>query len=117
MAALPSISAETFEAEVVEASRERPVLVDFWGPRCGPCLKMMPWVERFAEEQGAGVAVVKVNAEENRRVSLRNRVMGLPTFILFRDGKEAARLSGDACTPAAVADLVQRYLAGAETRA
>lgn len=114
MAALPAVTTETFEKEVVATSQERPVLVDFWGPRCGPCLKMMPWVERYAEEQADALAVVKVNAEENRRLTVRSRVMGLPTFVLYREGQEVARLSGDACTPGSVTDMVGRH-SGAST--
>jgi thioredoxin 1 len=109
MAALPVVTSETFEKEVVATSEERPVLVDFWGPRCGPCVKMMPWVEQYAEERADSLAVVKVNAEENRRLTVKSRVMGLPTFVLYRDGQEVARLSGDACSPGSITDMVVQH--------
>jgi thioredoxin 1 len=82
---------ETFK----DLTREGSVLVDFWGPRCQPCLQMMPTVEKLEEESAGAVKVVKVNASENRDVCRELRVFGLPTYILLRDGEELERLSGD----------------------
>jgi len=101
----------TFEQDVVAASHETPVLVDFWGPRCGPCIQMMPWVEKLAAERADVVKVVKLNTAENRRLSFDLLIMGLPAFALYRDGKEVQRLSGDDCTPAAITRLVDSALA------
>jgi thioredoxin-like negative regulator of GroEL len=78
-----------------DLTREGNVLVDFWGPRCAPCLQMMPTVERLEAESGGAVKVVKVNAGENRQVCRDLRVFGLPTYVLMRDGEELERLSGD----------------------
>lgn len=82
---------ETFK----DLTREGSVLVDFWGPRCQPCLQMMPTVERLEEASAGAVKVVKVNASENRDVCRELRVFGLPTYVLLRDGEELERLSGD----------------------
>jgi thioredoxin 1 len=82
---------ETFK----ELTREGSVLVDFWGPRCQPCLQMMPTVEKLEEESAGAVKVVKVNASENRDVCRELRVFGLPTYLLLRDGEELERLSGE----------------------
>jgi thioredoxin len=78
-----------------DLTREGNVLVDFWGPRCAPCLQMMPTVERLEAESGGAVKVVKVNAGENRQVCRELRVFGLPTYVLLRDGEELERLSGE----------------------
>jgi thioredoxin 1 len=78
-----------------DLTREGSVLVDFWGPRCAPCLQMMPTVERLEAESGGAVKVVKVNAGENRQVCRELRVFGLPTYVLLRDGEELERLSGE----------------------
>jgi thioredoxin len=78
-----------------DLTHEGNVLVDFWGPRCAPCLQMMPTVERLEAESGGAVKVVKVNAGENRQVCRDLRVFGLPTYVLMRDGEEVERLSGD----------------------
>ena len=71
------------------------VLVDFWGPRCQPCLAMMPTIAKLEEEAGGAVRVVKVNSAENREICRELRVFGLPTYVLMRDGEELERLSGD----------------------
>ena len=82
---------ETFK----ELTAEGNVLVDFWGPRCQPCLAMMPTIAKLEEEAGGSVRVVKVNSPENRQVCRDLRVIGLPTYILMRDGEELERLSGN----------------------
>ena len=74
---------------------EGSVLVDFWGPRCQPCLAMMPTIAKLEEEAGGAVRVVKVNSAENRDVCRELRVFGLPTYVLMRNGEELERLSGE----------------------
>ena len=77
-----------------ELTSEGSVLVDFWGPRCQPCIQMMPAIAKLEEEAGGAVRVVKVNSAENRQICRDLRVFGLPTYILMRDGHELERLSG-----------------------
>jgi thioredoxin 1 len=101
-----NVTSETYEHDVLAASRELPVLVDVWGPRCGPCIKMMPAVERIAEEYAETVRFVKLDSSQNRRLCVDLGVMGLPTLLLYRDGREAQRLTGDACTLTAIKQLV-----------
>lgn len=84
-------TAENFGALVREGS----VLVDVWGPNCAPCLALMPSIEALAERHGGRLRLVKVNAPENRGICRELRVFGLPTYVLFRDGEEVSRLSGD----------------------
>jgi thioredoxin 1 len=74
---------------------EGAVLVDFWGPRCQPCLAMMPTIAKLEEDAGGAVRVVKVNSAENREICRELRVFGLPTYVLMRDGEELERLSGN----------------------
>lgn len=71
------------------------VLVDFWGPRCQPCLAMMPTIAKLEEETGGAVRVVKVNSAENRDICRELRVFGLPTYVLMQNGEELERLSGE----------------------
>ena len=104
---MQSVSQDTYEADVVAASHERPVVVDFWGPRCGPCLKMMPWVEGLAERAADSLKIVKVNSAENRHLCIGLRVMSLPTFILYRDGVELKRLSGNGCNPSTITAAIR----------
>jgi thioredoxin 1 len=71
------------------------VLVDFWGPRCQPCIAMMPTIAKLEEEADGAVRVVKVNSAENRDICRELRVFGLPTYVLMQNGEELERLSGE----------------------
>jgi thioredoxin 1 len=77
-----------------DLTSEGNVFVDFWGPRCQPCLAMMSTIAKLEEDAGGAVRVVKVNSPENRQVCRDLRVIGLPTYILMRDGEEIERLTG-----------------------
>jgi thioredoxin 1 len=87
------INSDSFEEDVLHSSQ--PVLVDFWGPQCGPCLALMPKVEALTERYGEKVKITKVEAPKNRRLCLTLKVLSLPTFLFFKNGKEVNRLSGD----------------------
>lgn len=103
------ITRDTFAAEVLES--EQPVLIDFWGPQCGPCLKLNPIVQQLAEEFAGRVKIVKVEAPKNRRLCMQLRVMALPTFLSYVGGEEVARLTGEVSreqVQAAVRDLAER---------
>ena len=78
-----------------ELTSEGNVFVDFWGPRCQPCIAMMPTIAKLEEDAGGAVRVVKVDSTENREVCRELRVFGLPTYILMQDGEELERLSGE----------------------
>jgi len=86
------VNADTFEKEVVQS--ELPVLVDFWGPRCGPCLALMPHVEGLGDKYGEKVKITKIDASNNRRLCLSLKVLGLPTYLFYNNGKEVDRLTG-----------------------
>jgi len=88
------VNADIFEKEVVQS--EIPVLVDFWGPQCAPCLALMPKVEGLVEKYGEKLKITKVDASKNRRLCLNLKVFGLPTFLFYKNGKEVERLSGNA---------------------
>ncbi len=85
---------ETFRDLVAEGQ----VLVDVWGPDCQPCLRMMPHVEKLAEDSAGSLRVVKLEAPKARRLCMELKVMGLPAFLLFRDGQEVARINGPQVT-------------------
>lgn len=71
-----------------------PVVVDFWAPWCGPCRAMSPAVEAAAEKLAGNARVFKMNVDDNPSVSPRFNILGIPTLILFKDGREANRLVG-----------------------
>lgn len=81
-----------FEQEVLKA--ELPVLVDFYADWCGPCKMMSPNIGRLAREYDGKIKVGKVNVDENGNLAGSYGVMSIPTIILFKDGKEAARNIG-----------------------
>ena len=97
------INSDSFEQEVLHSSQ--PVLIDFWGPQCGPCLALMPKVEAFTERYGDKVKITKVEAPKNRRLCLTLKVISLPTFLFFKNGKEVDRLGGDITI-----QLIEEYL-------
>lgn len=99
------VNKNNFETEVLLA--DQPVVVDFWGPSCQPCLNLMPDVEVLAETYSEKVKVVKLNSVENRRVCINHRVMGLPSFLLFKEGKEINRISGGDITREDIENLIK----------
>jgi thioredoxin 1 len=102
------VDKENFAQEVLEA--DKPVIVDFWGPSCQPCLKLMPDVEALEQAYGDQIKIVKLNSAENRRVCIDNRVMGLPAFLLFNDGKEVKRISGGDLTKDDIEALIKELM-------
>ncbi len=85
-----------FEQDVLEASREVPVLVDFWAEWCPPCLVIAPVLEQVvrAREGAVRLAKLEVDEGENMKLAGRYQVRGFPTVILFRNGEEQGRFSG-----------------------
>jgi len=71
-----------------------PVLVDFYADWCGPCKTMSPIVEQVASQYNGKLKVIKVNVDNNQAAAAQYRVQGIPTFILFRGGKQVWRQSG-----------------------
>ena len=86
------LSSENFEKEVLNS--EKPVLVDFYADWCGPCNAMAPIVEELATELNEKAKVGKINVDENSDIAVKYNVMSIPTFIIFKNGKEEKRFVG-----------------------
>ena len=86
-----NLTTENFEEEVLNA--KEPVLVDFWATWCGPCQTMGPVVDELAQEL-TDVKVGKVNVDEQMVLAREYKVMSIPTFLVFKDGKAAERTLG-----------------------
>jgi thioredoxin 1 len=102
------LTKENFDVEVKESAL--PVLVDFWGPKCGPCMALLPNVHTMADEYEGKVKFCSVDVSENRRVAIANKVMGLPTFLFWKNGTEVARISGGDVTLEKIKENVEALL-------
>ena len=85
---------ETFQADVIQQSTVRPVIVDFWADWCGPCKALAPALEEIAQTAEGKFKIAKVNIDDNSDLATRWEVMNIPTMILFKGGEELDRLVG-----------------------
>jgi len=92
MATPLEITDETFKQEVVDA--DKPVLVDFWAPWCGPCRIVGPVLAEIANEQEERVKVVKINVDENQQYAGQLKVFNIPTMILYKGGEPVDTIVG-----------------------
>ncbi len=88
---LPDVTDATFKSEVLDS--EKPVLVDFWAPWCGPCRVVHPILEEMAAERD-DVRIVSINTDENQQTAASYDVLSIPTLILFKNGTEVKRVIG-----------------------
>ena len=88
---MTEVTDATFEAEVLRA--DRPVVVDFWAPWCGPCRMMDPVFDELSQSH-AGVKFAKVNVDENPATAARYQILSIPTVLVLRDGEVEKQLIG-----------------------
>ena len=87
-----TLTSANFEEEVLKS--DKPVLVDFWATWCGPYKMVGPIVSQIAEEKADTLKVGKLNVDDEMEIARKYGIMAIPTMILFKDGKEAAKFTG-----------------------
>jgi thioredoxin 1 len=109
MSAVSEVSQSTFGTEVLQS--EKPVLVDFWAPWCGPCRMLAPVVEKIAAAN-TSVKFVKLNTDENPSLAGQFHVSGIPCLILFKGGQPVDRIVGYV-PEAAITSMIAKHAVAA----
>ena len=86
-----NVTDATFDAEVIKS--DKPVLVDFWAPWCGPCVQLGPVIDQIAYATVGRAKVTKVNIDDNAEIAARYRIRAIPALLLFKGGEVAEQLS------------------------
>ena len=88
------VNADTFMTEVIEASKEKPIIVDFWAPWCEPCKQLTPILENAVKDQREKITLAKIDIDQNQDVAAQLRIQSIPTVYTFFEGKVADGFQG-----------------------
>jgi thioredoxin 1 len=102
-----TVSDSSFEKEVLQS--EKPVLVDFWAEWCAPCRMLTPTIEAVGEQFVESADVVKLNVDDNPATAGTYGIKGIPTLILFSQGKEVERMVG-ATSKETISRMIEKYV-------
>lgn len=107
MSNVGEVTDATFEAEVLKA--DKPVLVDFWAPWCGPCRAIAPVIEEIATEFTGKLKVLKLNTDENPKTAQSYRISGIPSMMVFKNGQPVDQVVG-AVPKSTLTTTVQKHV-------
>ena len=103
-----AVDKKTFEEEVLQG--EGFVLVDYWSDGCEPCKALMPDVEALAEKYEGKVKFCKLNTTKARRLAISQRVLGLPTIALYKDGEKVEEVTKDDANKANIESMIEKHI-------
>jgi thioredoxin 1 len=106
---IPSVTDASFQADVIEASKTQPVMVDFWADWCRPCKMLTPTVEEIAREHEGKLKVVKLNIDDNMGVPGKFNIRGIPTLLVFKGGQVADQIVG-AVPKEQIVKVIERHI-------
>lgn len=103
------VSTSEFQEKVIEGSKSKPVVVDFWAPWCGPCRMVSPVLDELSTEMSEKISFFKLNTDENQETASQFGVMSIPTVMLFKNGEPVERIIG-ATTKGNFKDKLEAHL-------
>ena len=102
------LNKENFESEVLEA--EGYVLVDFWSQGCEPCKALMPSVHELSDKYGDTLKFAALDTTKARRLAIKQKVLGLPTIAIYKDGSKVEEVTKDDATVPNIEAMINKYL-------
>lgn len=103
-----SLDKETFETEVLNA--EGIVFVDFWSEGCEPCKALLPDIEKLSETYGDKIKFTKMDTTKARRLAIKQKVLGLPTLAIYKDGEKVDEVTKDDATVPNIEEMIKKHI-------